>query len=91
MGEQVAEALATSQWAQLATSQSKLDARLAIEDKRVESTLQIERLHMQFQLEQELRLQRDRELSRNHDLLMMDKQIELERLKHGFAIQPDLG
>lgn len=90
MGEQVAEALAASRKAQLASSQSRLDARLAIEDKRVESTLQIERLRMQFQLEQELRLQQDRELSRNHDLLMMEKQIELERLKRGFAIQPDL-
>jgi hypothetical protein len=90
MGEQVAEALATSHKAQLASSKSKLNARIAIEDKRVESSLQIERMRMQFQLEQELRLQQDRELSRNHDLLMMDKQIELERLKRGFAIQPDL-
>lgn len=88
MGEQVAEALAASCEAQLASSQARLDACLAIKDKCVKSTLQIECLHMQFQVDQEMHAQQDHELS--HDLMMMEKQLELECLKHGFAIQLDL-
>lgn len=93
MGEQIADALSASRDAQIASSQARVDARLAIEDKKADSMIQLERMWMQFQVDQELRLQMDREAARRHDTVMMDKQIELERLKRGFAqsaIDPSL-
>jgi hypothetical protein len=50
-------------------------------------------MRIDFQREQELRLQQDREATRQHELLMIDKQIELEHLRRGFAppvINPSL-
>jgi hypothetical protein len=93
MGEQIADALSVSREAQIASSQARVDAHLAIEDKKADSMIQLERMRMQFQVDQELRLQMDREAARRHDTVMMDKQIELECLKQGLApsaIDPSL-
>jgi hypothetical protein len=93
MGEQIADALSASCDGQIASSQARVDACLAIEDKKADSMIQLERMRMQFQVDQDLCLQMDQEAARRHDTVMMDKQIELEHLKRGFAqsaIDPSL-
>jgi hypothetical protein len=85
MGDQIAEVLSASREAQVASSQARIQARLILEDRKNDTVQKVEQMRIDYQREQELRLQQDREASRQHDLLMIDKQIELERLRHGFA------
>lgn len=90
MGDQIAEVLSASRQAQAATAEARIQARIALEDRKNDTAQKVEQMRIDFQREQELRLQQDREACRQHELLMIDKQIELERLWRGFAIDPSL-
>jgi hypothetical protein len=93
MGDQIAEVLSASREAQIAASEARIQARLTLEDRKIDNIQKVEQMRIDFQREQELRLQQDREATRQHELLMIDKQIELERLRRGFAppvIDPSL-
>jgi hypothetical protein len=93
MGDQIAEVLSASREAQIAASEARIQARLTLEDRKIDNIQKVEQMRIDFQHEQELRLQQDREATRQHELLMIDKQIELERLQRGFAppvIDPSL-
>jgi len=85
MGDHITDALSASHDAQVASSQARVDAHLAIKEKKAENLLWLECMRMQFQLDQDLHLQQDQEAACCHDSQMMDKQIELECLKQGFA------
>ena len=89
----IAEVLSASWEAQIAASEARIQAHLTFEDRKINNIQKVEQLHIDFQWEQELHLQQDCEATRQHELLMIDKQIELERLQHGFAppvIDPSL-
>jgi hypothetical protein len=90
MGDQIAEVLSASRQAQAATAEAHIQARIALEDRKNDTAQKVEQMRIDFQREQELCLQQDRKACRQHELLMIDKQIELERLRRGFAIDPSL-
>jgi hypothetical protein len=90
MGDQIAEVLSASRQAQAATAEARIQACIALEDRKNDTAQKVEQMRIDFQREQELHLQQDREACRQHELLMIDKQIELERLRRGFAIDPSL-
>ncbi|KAF8463727.1 hypothetical protein DFH94DRAFT_699489 [Russula ochroleuca] len=93
MGDQIAEVFSASSQAQAATSHAQIQARLALEDCKNNTAQKVEQMHIDFQREQEVCLQQDQEACHQHELLMIDRQIELEQLQHGFAppvIDPNL-
>ena len=90
MGDQIAEVLSASRQAQAATAEARIQARIALEDHKNDTAQKIEQMRIDFQREQELHLQQDCEACCQHELLMIDKQIELECLQCGFAIDPSL-
>ena len=67
MGDHIIDALSASRDVQVASSQARVDAHLAIEERKAENLLQLERMQMQFQLDQDLHLQQDREAAHCHD------------------------
>ena len=84
--------MTASRDAHLAIQRQRLDLKLDLEDRRAEGALKVERMRIDFQREEALCQQQEREAQRAHELAMMDRQIQLEHLRHGSepVIDPSL-
>jgi hypothetical protein len=54
MGDQIAEVLSASQEAQIAASETRIQARLTLEDHKIDNIQKVEQMRIDFQREQEL-------------------------------------